>query len=63
MDSALSDPLDLTRGIAAGSSTATYEIKGFMLPSTRELALGEDEDLTIHIDDITTSVAMPSVMS
>ena len=63
MDSALSEPVEPSRGIAAGSSTAAYDIKSYMLPNTQGLKLGADEDLTIHIDDITTSVAMPTIQS
>eukprot|EP00959_Pyramimonas_sp_CCMP1952_P183309 3832445-Pyramimonas_sp.AAC.1 len=31
-----------------------------MPPPRRELDLGADKDLTVHMDDITTSVAMPA---
>eukprot|EP00959_Pyramimonas_sp_CCMP1952_P274511 5738588-Pyramimonas_sp.AAC.1 len=34
-----------------------------MAPYTTEISQGQDEDLTIHIDDVTTSVAMPTAES
>ncbi|CAK0794176.1 unnamed protein product, partial [Prorocentrum cordatum] len=52
MDNAVGEPLYPTRGIVAGSSTATFEVKGYMIPTIRDTTINEGTSLSIHIDDL-----------
>eukprot|EP00959_Pyramimonas_sp_CCMP1952_P212771 4452107-Pyramimonas_sp.AAC.1 len=52
LDNACSPKIYPTRGVVAGSSTATYEIKGYMLPAISEATQPTNTDLLIHVGDL-----------
>eukprot|EP00959_Pyramimonas_sp_CCMP1952_P210140 4396929-Pyramimonas_sp.AAC.1 len=53
MDQVVGDAIEPRRGIAAGSSTATFEVKGYMPPTIHETRINNGTSISIHIDDIT----------
>eukprot|EP00959_Pyramimonas_sp_CCMP1952_P430189 9010314-Pyramimonas_sp.AAC.1 len=52
MDRVCSPLLYPDQGIVAGSSTATFEIKAFMVPMVQDLEPIENTSFTIHVDDL-----------
>eukprot|EP00959_Pyramimonas_sp_CCMP1952_P177030 3700137-Pyramimonas_sp.AAC.1 len=51
-DGAHSEGITPTLGIVAGSTSATYEAKAFMLPSVQRSTGVPDTGLGLHIDDL-----------
>eukprot|EP00959_Pyramimonas_sp_CCMP1952_P151039 3160999-Pyramimonas_sp.AAC.1 len=52
MDNAVGEPLHPARGIVAGSSTATFEVKAYMIPTIHDTTINDGTSLSIHIDDL-----------
>jgi hypothetical protein len=58
----VSAPLWPTRGIAAGSSTATYELWLLLSPALRAIQSAHPAaTLSLHLDDLSATIAAPSV--
>eukprot|EP00959_Pyramimonas_sp_CCMP1952_P330371 6917547-Pyramimonas_sp.AAC.1 len=53
MDQVVGHAIEPHRGIVAGSSTATLEVKGYMIPTIHETRVNNGTSISVHIDDIT----------
>jgi len=60
----VSDPLWPTRGIAAGSSTATYELWLLLAPALQAIQTAHPTaTLSLHVDDLSATTTAPTIES